>query len=243
MPTAVDDELLTGDEAGGRADQVADQLMSLIAGGELKPGDKLPSEPELMKQFQVGRSSIREAIGALSLVGLVTVKPGQGTHVAGFSSEYQSKPIGLLGIGRERIDELVEARVELECVIVRFAAERATSEDLSQIREVHQRMKEARNSEEKLIKLDLAFHMAVARACRNSVLVRFLTEMRQPIRLWMEQKARFDWGYDKVYEQHDLILKAIESGNASEAEAALIAHLRSTGERLVAALMDTKEES
>jgi GntR family transcriptional repressor for pyruvate dehydrogenase complex len=225
------------------ADQVADHLMALIGTGRLKPGDKLPSEPELMKQFQVGRSSIREAIGALSLVGLVTVKPGQGTHVAGFSSENQSKPIGLLGIGRERIDELVEARVELECVIVRFAAERATSEDLEEIRKVHQRMKEARNSEEKLIKLDLAFHMAVARACRNSVLVRFLTEMRQPIRLWMEQKARFDWGYEKVYEQHDLILRAIESGNGSEAEAALISHLRSTGERLVAALMDEKEES
>jgi len=85
--------------------------------------------------------------------------------------------------------------------------------------------------------------MAVARACRNSVLVRFLTEMRQPIRLWMEQKARFDWGYEKVYEQHDLILRAIESANGSEAEAALISHLRSTGERLVAALMDEKEES
>ena len=67
------------------ADQVADHLMALIAGGELKPGDRLPPEPELMKQFQVGRSSIREAIGALSLVGLVSVKAGQGTHVTGFS--------------------------------------------------------------------------------------------------------------------------------------------------------------
>ena len=81
------------------ADQVADQLMSLIADGQLKPGDRLPSELELVKQFQVGRSSIREAIGALYLIGLFTVKPGQGTHVADFSVGDDSKRIGLIGIG------------------------------------------------------------------------------------------------------------------------------------------------
>ena len=58
------------------ADQVADTLMNMIANGTFNPGDRLPSEPELMKQFNVGRSSIREAIGALSLVGLLTVRPG-----------------------------------------------------------------------------------------------------------------------------------------------------------------------
>ena len=95
------------------ADQVADQLMALIAEGQLKPGDRLPSELELMKQFQVGRSSIREAIGALSLIGLVTVKPGQGTHVADFSAEGEGNRIGLIGIGQEKISELVESRREL----------------------------------------------------------------------------------------------------------------------------------
>jgi len=223
------------------ADQVADHLMALIGTGELKPGDRLPSEPELMKQFNVGRSSIREAIGALSLVGLVTVKPGQGTHVVGFSAENNLKPIGLLGIGREKISELVEARVELECVIVRFAAERATAEDIEEIKNVHAQMKDVRGVEEQLIKLDLAFHMAVARASGNTVLTRFLMEMRQPIRLWMEQKARFDWGYDKVYEQHDLIVDAIASGDPNRAELALKSHLQSTGERLVAAILSEQD--
>lgn len=219
------------------ADQVADHLMALIGTGALKPGDRLPSEPELMKQFQVGRSSIREAIGALSLVGLVTVKPGQGTHVAGFSAESNLKPIGLLGIGREKIRELVEARIELECVIVRLAAERATPEDVEEIGQVHQRMKAVGNLEDQLIKLDLGFHMAVARASRNSVLIRFLMEMRQPIRLWMEQKAKFDWGYKKVFDQHDQIYQAILTGDAAQAESALRSHLQSTGERLVAAIL------
>ena len=224
------------------ADQVADKLMSLIAIGELKPGDKLPSEPELMKQFQVGRSSIREAIGALSLVGLLTVKPGQGTHVASFSHEEHAKPIGLLGIGREKIKELVEARIELECVIVRLAAERATEDDLALIREAHTQLKEAMDRNEEPMNHDLAFHLAVAKSCHNSVLIRFLLEMRQPIQTWMEQKAKFDWGYDKVYEQHDIILKAIESRDGAQAEDALRSHLQSTGERLVAAILSAGEE-
>jgi GntR family transcriptional repressor for pyruvate dehydrogenase complex len=224
------------------ADQVADQLMTLIAGGELKPGDKLPSEPELMKQFQVGRSSIREAIGALSLVGLLTVKPGQGTHVASFSSEGQAKPISLLGIGREKIKELVEARIELECVIVRLAAERATEDDLDMIRQIHVELSEVLSKQLEPMQADLAFHLAVAESCHNSVLIRFLLEMRQPIQHWMEQKAKFDWGYDKVYEQHEVILQAIASRDGRGAEEALRSHLESTGERLVTAILSAVEE-
>ena len=72
------------------AGQIAEKIIQMIRNGDLKPGDKLPSEPELMKKFSVGRSSIREAIGALSLIGLITVRPGQGTHVAAPSGDNQS---------------------------------------------------------------------------------------------------------------------------------------------------------
>lgn len=219
------------------ADQVADQLMSMIADGIFKPGDKLPSEPELMRQFNVGRSSIREAIGALSLVGLLRVRPGQGTSVNHFSGEARSKPFGLLGIGREKIEELVEARIELECSIVRFTAQRATVEDIALIREQQMMLAEAIANKREMIKADLAFHLTVARGCHNSVLVRFMSEMRQPIHHWMTQKAKHDWGYDKVYDQHETILKAIEAGDASAAAEAVKAHLLSTSERLIAAVL------
>jgi GntR family transcriptional regulator, transcriptional repressor for pyruvate dehydrogenase complex len=219
------------------ADQVADRLMSMIAEGVWKPGDRLPPEPELMKQFQVGRSSIREAVGALSLIGLVTVRPGQGTHVAPFSTDDHRRPVGLLGIGRDRIRELVEARLELECTIVRLAAERATTEDLETIKEAHRALRVTLENGESPINQDLAFHLAVAGACHNSVLIRFLREMRQPIRSWMEQKARHSWGYDQVFEQHETIIEAIASGSGSAAEQALKSHLLATSERLVTAIL------
>ena len=223
------------------ADQIADQLMEMITEGSLKPGDKLPSEPELMQQFQVGRSSIREAIGALSLIGLISVRPGHGTHVAHFTSEQQAKPIGLIGIGKERIRELVEARIELECVIVRLAAKRANTNDLVNIRKKHQQLRDALNKKSEPMKHDLAFHMALAQACHNTVLTRFFLEMRQPIQQWMEQKAKYDWGYDQVYEQHDTIFTAIEAHDKAAAEEALKAHLLSTGEQLVTAILSTDE--
>ena len=64
--------------------------------------------------------------------------------------------------------------------------------------------------------------------------------MRLPTRNWMEQKAKFDWGYEKVFEQHETILKAIEAGNSALAEDAIKAHLQSTGEKLVASILEEK---
>ena len=172
------------------SDQIIDNLISMIASGELKPGDKLPPEPELMEQFGVGRGSIRQAIGALELIGLITVRPGHGTHVTHSNDKIQAKSIGwsLLTIGHEKIRELVEARVELEQAIVKLAAERATEEEIAEIKAQQKKLKEAKRSGRKLIRADLGFHTALAKASQNSVLLRFLSELRQPIRHWMEQK-------------------------------------------------------
>lgn len=225
------------------ADQIIDKLASMIATGELKPGDKLPSEPELMKNFGVGRSSIREAVGALSLIGLVTVRPGHGTHVAVPSEESQSKPIGLmLTVGRDKIRELVEARLIIEQATVKLAAERATEQDLKEIKRNLGDLKPPLTVSKKAIRADLDFHDAIAKASQNSVLNRFLSELRQPMKHWMEQKAKHDWGYEKVYDQHSKIVDAIESHDGERAQIAMRNHLESTGEKLVAAILEIEAE-
>lgn len=225
------------------ADQIADKIIQMIRNGDLKPGDKLPPEPELMEKFSVGRSSIREAIGALSLIGLITVRPGHGTHVTVPSEKNQAKPIGLmLPVGRDKVREFVEVRVELEKVIARMAAERATEEEIEEIKHHHKKLKAPMKSRRKTIQADLAFHTAIAKASHNSVLVRFLSELRLPMRHWMEQKAKFDWGYDKVYEQHDLILSAIQARDGEKAQATMQAHLKSAGEKLAAAILELKSD-
>jgi GntR family transcriptional repressor for pyruvate dehydrogenase complex len=216
----------------------------MIASGELKPGDKLPPEPELMEQFGVGRSSIRQAIGALELIGLITVRPGRGTHVTNSHDKVQAKSIGwsLLTIGHSKIRELVEARIELEQVIVRLAAERATEDDIAEIKSQQKKLIAAAKSGRKLIYADLGFHTALAKASHNSVLLRFLTELRQPMRHWMEQKARYDWGYDQVIEQHEAILKAVEAHDPQSAQSAMRIHVEMAGEKLASAILETKSD-
>ena len=221
------------------SDQIIDSLISMIVSGELKPGDKLPPEPKLMEKFGVGRSSIREAIGALELIGLITVRPGHGTHISESPDKLPSKSIGLslLAIGQDKIREFVEARIELEQVIVRLAAERATDEDITEIRVMQKKLKEAVKRGRKIIETDLGFHIALAKASHNSVLTRLLNELRQPIRHWMEPRVRSDREFNLVIEHHEKIIKAIEARDPEAAQSALRKHLELAGEKLIEALL------
>ena len=226
------------------ADQIIEKLAAMIAVGDLKPGEKLPSEPELMKSFGVGRSSVREAIGALSLVGLITVRHGDGTYVTETSEESQTKPIGLmLAVGRNKIRELIEARIIIEKATVQLAAELATDEEIDEIIHQHNLLKPPIHNGKKSIQADISFHIAIAKASHNSVLIRFLSELRQPMKHWMEQKAKHDWGYEMVYDQHNDIVEAIKSGDADRAQSSMRNHLESTGEKLVAAILEIQSDS
>lgn len=221
------------------SDQIIDSLITMIAKGELKPGDKLPSEPQLMEQFGVGRSSVREAIGALELIGLIMVRPGHGTHIVDAPDKVQSKSIGLslLAIGQDKIRELVEARIELEQVIVRLAAERATEEDITEIRVMQKKLTVAGKSGRNIVDTDLGFHTALAKASHNSVLIRFLNELREPIRHWMEPNDKYDWQYDRVIGQHETIINAIEARDSETAQSAIRMHLEMGGEKLIEAIL------
>ncbi len=224
-------------------DQIIDQIISMIEQKKLLPGDKLPPEPILMEQFGVGRSSVREAIGALSLVGLLTVRPGHGTQVSVSSEESLVQPPrwGMM-MGREKVHELVEARITIEQAMAGMAAERATDENIAEIKFHLNQMKAAKKSGRKAIQADLSFHNALAKASHNSVLRRFHAELRQPLRNWMEQKASLIGGYDMVIEQHNAILNAIEVHDVERARSALHDHLDSVGERLTAILLERQPE-
>lgn len=221
-------------------DQIVDQLVSMIVGGKLKRGDKLPPEYVLMKQFGVGRGSLREAIGALSLVGVLTVRPGYGTHVTVSPEKFLAKPLswGLLTTGSDKVRELIEARIVLEQAIVGLAAERATEEDIAEIRYHQAQLKAVKKPGRKAIQADLLFHAALAKASHNTVLARFLLELRHLMRSWMEQKVLIIGGYDQVGEQHDEILCAIEAHDVERARSALCNHLKSTGDKLASILLE-----
>jgi len=223
------------------SDQVIEYLISLIAGGQLASGDKLPPEPQLMEQLGVGRSSIREAIGALELIGLLVVRPGDGTRVADSTDEIRPRSVGLslITIGQDKVRELVETRIEIEQSIAMFAAERANAEDIENIKMRHQKLIQAKKAGRCLISADLEFHTAIANACHNGVMIRFFFELRQPIRHWMDQKSKYDWGFDGVVEDHEGIVKAIESGDPEGAKSAMRSHIITAGDKLISALSES----
>ena len=223
-------------------DQIIDQLIAMISEGKFKPGDKLPSETALMELFGVGRSSLREAVGALSLVGMLTVQPGHGTHVAPSAGEHSSRPLrwGMFVGWREKLHEFIEARIALEQTLVGMAAERATEAEIEEIRRAHNLLKASKLTRRNAIQADLDFHVSIANASHNSVLARFLEELRQPVRNWMEQKASLFGGYDRVYEQHDAVFNAILNRDPVRAQRMIKEHLEAVGERLTAALLERR---
>jgi GntR family transcriptional regulator, transcriptional repressor for pyruvate dehydrogenase complex len=150
-------------------DQVLGYLQQQIASGVFPVGSKLPPEPELMLQLSVGRSTLREAMRVLVHMGLVDVRPGDGTYVRAASLEME--PLGQR-LQRAKVIEVYEVRRTLELECVRLAALRRDEEDLVFLRNAlrDRRAFLAPGCEQAFIDADLAFHVALACATKNTVL-------------------------------------------------------------------------
>ena len=117
---------------GRRYEQVAEQIQQLIASGALKPGDRLPPERELAAKFGVGRSSLRDAIRTLEVMGIVESRHGSGTVVRDLSTDALVVPLAsVLARKRELVAELLDVRRMIEPALAARAAANATEEELS----------------------------------------------------------------------------------------------------------------
>lgn len=150
------------------AEVVAEKLREQISAGQYAVGDQLPIEPELMKSFGVGRSSIREAIKILSIQGLLEVQQGLGTFVRSIACE---EPLSTQ-LSRSQLEDIVEVRSLLEVRIAEKAAVHRTAEQLTAMRHwLAARKKYAtQNQVQTCIEADVNFHTAIAEACGNTLL-------------------------------------------------------------------------
>ncbi|MCM3699405.1 FadR/GntR family transcriptional regulator [Paenibacillus macerans] len=151
-------------------DDVVNQLQHKISRGDIRPGDKIPTEPELMEMFGVGRSTIREAIRVLVHAGLLEKKQGFGTYLK--ASPVIQEPL-VQRLHRAELMEVYEARKMLELEISRLAALRRDEEDLQNMRKhLDERgLALQQNDRELYAKSDIEFHMAVAIASKNGVII------------------------------------------------------------------------
>jgi len=213
------------------SDQIIKQMLHLMDSGNWKIGDKLPPEHVLMTQLRVGRSSLREAIRILSLIGVLTVRPGHGTvftgHTDGFI-KYSFRWEDLKGL--KQVEEIIEARIFLEQSIISLVIEKATDEDLAELEKVLQHLRSTGNNREDFVEADLSFHLTIAKISHNRILMRFMKEIRHMMRTWMESETPLNnYKYTKIkysIQQHTNIFSAIKARDIEAAMLAIREHLR-----------------
>lgn len=207
-------------------EKVAQQIQGLIRDGLLKPGDHLPPERELAETFQVSRSSVRDAIRALEVMGLVEPRQGEGTVVRDVTAETLVNPLSaLLTQKRELVSELLDLRLMIEPPLAGRAAKHATEEEILGLEDILRRQKEKVSRGELAVEEDTEFHYAIAKAARNSVVLKVVDVFMDLLRESREQTLQVDGRLQKSFTGHRRILDAIKNRKASLAEAAMRRHI------------------
>lgn len=209
-------------------EQVALQLAGMIRDGRWQPGDKLPAENQLCTALNVGRSTLREALKSLAFIGMVRMRPGDGTYV-------EQTPPGLLerilarGLLKTEKDlaDVCEARMVVETELAALAAERAEPADLDALREnLRQSEASLQNQTPPFIELDLEFHLAVASAAKNNVLRHLLSDIRGVLIEWIRKSQELPGLRENALAQHKRIFESIAGRNPAKAREAIQEHLR-----------------
>jgi GntR family transcriptional regulator, transcriptional repressor for pyruvate dehydrogenase complex len=212
-----------------RKDKVCDQVSRKLEHyirRELKPGDKLPSERELAQSCKVSRSSIRDAMRRLELMGLVEPRQGAGTTVRDSSPDAMANPLfSLLMSKRKHISELLEVRTIIEPPIAARAARHITPEQLARMEEILRRQSEKVSRGEPAIEEDSEFHYTIAMAANNSVLLHVIDVLMDLLRESRERNMQVEGRLQKSFEGHQRIFTALTRGDAQAAEAAMRRHL------------------
>lgn len=220
-------------ERRGLVQEIADRLIAAIREDILKPGDKLPPERVLKEQFQVGRSSLREAIGALTIMGMLEAKPGRGTYVSELSATLVPAGQGArMDLTRAKVEEVIEARQLLEEGIASLAAGRAETDDISQLERALEVMKANVANRRRFIRADVEFHICLAKAAKNAIFVDLISLLRSRIQIWMEEAIQVPGLAQSGVSRHQRILEAIAAHDPSAAREAVARHLAEVADGL-----------
>lgn len=213
--------------------QVTAILANLIS--ESEPNSKLPTERELSEMIGVGRSTVREAVRSLAFIGAITVRQGDGIYVSPPDRTTVDRLIGLgLMMQRSKISEVIEARSVLEVEAVRLAAVRRSQEEADALSANIRRMKESDQGPAEASRLDLEFHVLLARGSHNSVLVHFSNGMRGLLEVWINKAVNDRRIVADVLGEHEAIVQAVVEQDADLAAEKMRIHMQNAGERLLA---------
>lgn len=214
-------------------EQIVQQIEESVQKGALKEGDQLPAERELAQQFGVSRTAVREAIKTLHEKGLVEALPGRGTFITNGSSNSMRQSLDrILKNGQpDGAAWLVEFREILEPEIAALAATRATEQDIAAMREAVRVMDSALQDADAFIEADLDFHLSLAEAAANPLILSLIDSIVGLLREQRTQIFSVDGGPAFGQVHHKRILDAVVRRESQGAREAMHAHLQQVRER------------
>lgn len=220
------------------SDQITEKIIQLIQEKKLQPGDRIPSERQLAEQLEVSRVPIREALRTLSSQGVLFTRQGGGTFVQ--KSDLINWPAQAIAPLEQLLSQdplyrydVLEARRALEASTVWHAAIRATEADKKRIRQCFDIMVEHQKNQnaELSARADAQFHLAIAQASHNVVLLQIMNGLFQLVFSTVKENRRAMFEFDNAREvevltqQHEAVMNAILEGNADLAREQINKHL------------------
>jgi GntR family transcriptional repressor for pyruvate dehydrogenase complex len=207
------------------SDEIANQIKSQISEGMLKPGDRLPPERELVKEFAVSRPSLREALNSLVAMGFLEVK-GKRTFIKSVASESMRNPLSLLiKMDTQKIFDLIEVRKAMEAWGAFLAAQRATEEDIKQLENLIEEMRKTFENGRSWEKQDADFHLAIAQATHNTIQTHIMSTIYDLLRESVARVFKDRSKVKKLLDQHYRIFNAIKNHSPDKARERTLEHL------------------
>lgn len=215
--------------------QIYNQILSEIQSGSFNIGDKLPAERELCAQFGVSRAPVRQALSALELNGVIYSRQGEGVYVK--NTQISNSSDSPFIFDSTSPEDIVEARINIEPIIIKYAALRATDEDIQELRSTIQKMEEETKAGIYAPETDEALHKGIAKASHNDLYIKIMSAISEAMKqqeMWklIRDRTFTRPDYQVVnFEEHKMIIKAIEEHNESKAVKLMTTHMQNLYDR------------
>ncbi|BDR66586.1 FadR/GntR family transcriptional regulator [Clostridium tetani] len=210
-------------------EEVIEQIKDMIYKGILKKGDKLPSERDMVEKLQVSRTSVREALRSLEIVGLIESRQGEGNFIKEDFEDGLIEPLSVMFmLQNSKSEEILELRKIIEVGTIKLAAKRITESELEELNELKEKLKTP-NKEENLAEIDREFHYKIAAASKNFLLLGVLNAISALMESYIKDARKSileeEGNRQELITQHENIFEALNNNSEDEAVEAMTKHL------------------
>jgi GntR family transcriptional repressor for pyruvate dehydrogenase complex len=211
-------------------EQVVVQIKRMIIDGTLKKGDKLPAERDLAEELQVSRTSVREALRALDVIGLVEIRQGAGNYIKESFGNSLFEPMSMMFmLEKGTPHEILEFRKVLEVEAAVLAAARINDEEVEALGMLLEKMKSCDNEDSNIV-LDKEFHFTIAKASKNLLIINILQVISQLIDEFIKDSRKKILRYEdngvRLTIQHEMLYRSLKNRDINGAYSAINGHFK-----------------